>query len=244
MSVALNASARGRQEQTVVGALVRMVRAVGAVPSDHAVARPHVMILRFALVNLFLFGVVGVLALHGHIGRAVEADASGLVQIIAAVFVAGLVVCGYRIAEIGRELDCAREGDTSGPSRAADYVARVRGLEPGQQAMAAANLRLTLASRIAVVRYIANSLVLLGLIGTVVGFIIALSGVDPSTVSDIQAVSPMVAELVAGMSVALYTTLVGAALHLWLTVNYQILAAGAVDLIDALVRLGERHAGS
>ncbi len=40
-------------------------------------------------------------------------------------------------------------------------------------------VRLKLSNRIAFVHHKANSLVFLGLIGTVIGFIIALSGVDP-----------------------------------------------------------------
>lgn len=238
MSVA-NPAAYRREGGPVVGALNRLGRSMASAPVDTG---GHVVVLRFALVNLIAFGILGVLALHGHVGAAIEADMTGLVVIIGAAFLAGLVVCARRVVELGREIDCARRFDPSVPSRARDYVERVRGLDPGQQATAAAHLRLTFAGRIAIVRQVANSLVLLGLIGTVIGFIIALSGVDPSSVSDVQAVSPMVAELVAGMSVALYTTLVGAALHLWLTINYQILVAGAVDLIDALVRLGERHA--
>ncbi len=40
-------------------------------------------------------------------------------------------------------------------------------------------VRLKVSNRIAFVNYKANSLVFLGLVGTVIGFIVALSGVDP-----------------------------------------------------------------
>ncbi len=83
---------------------------------------------------------------------------------------------------------------------------------------------------------------LLGLIGTVLGFIIALSGVDPQAVAEVHQVAPMVSQLIGGMSVALYTTLVGSVLSLWLIVNYHILAGGAVKLLTGLVRLGEANA--
>ncbi len=69
--------------------------------------------------------------------------------------------------------------------------------------MIAGATRLQLSHRIAVVRHIANSLVLLGLIGTVVGFIIALSGVNPEKAVDFASVSPMVSTLIRGMSTAL-----------------------------------------
>jgi biopolymer transport protein ExbB/TolQ len=86
--------------------------------------------------------------------------------------------------------------------------------------------------------------VLLGLIGTVVGYIIALSGVRPEVVSDVGAIGPMVSTLIGGMSVALYTTLVGSLLNVWLMVNVRLLEGGTVKLLTATVELGERHAGS
>ena len=89
------------------------------------------------------------------------------------------------------------------------------------------------------VRQIAGSLVLLGLIGTVLGFIIALSGVDPERASDITAITPMVSTLIAGMSTALYTTLIGAVLNIWLMIDYQLLAGGTVKLITSLIDRGE-----
>ena len=79
------------------------------------------------------------------------------------------------------------------------------------------------------------------LIGTVVGFIMALGGVDPQTSGDVSRISPMVATLITGMSTALYTTLVGSVLNIWLMLNYQILAAGTVSLITAIVEIGEAH---
>lgn len=57
-------------------------------------------------------------------------------------------------------------------------------------------------------------------------------------------VSGMVATLISGMSIALHTTLVGAVLYVWLTLNYRILVSGTVDLIAATVELGERRAGA
>jgi hypothetical protein len=53
----------------------------------------------------------------------------------------------------------------------------------------------------------------------------------------------MVSTLIEGMSTALFTTLVGAVLNVWLMVNYHLLAGGTVKLITALVELGEEHAG-
>ena len=71
-----------------------------------------------------------------------------------------------------------------------------------------------------------------------IGFILALSGVDPSAVGSADNVAPMVSTLIAGMSVALYTTLVGSVLHLWLMINYRMLATGTMHLYNTVVELG------
>jgi biopolymer transport protein ExbB/TolQ len=82
-----------------------------------------------------------------------------------------------------------------------------------------------------VVKYIANMLVLLGLIGTVLGFIIALSGVSAESAGDVDAIQPMVGALLSGMATALYTTLTGAVLSMWLGLCYRVLATKAVMVI-------------
>ena len=51
----------------------------------------------------------------------------------------------------------------------------------------------------------------------------------------------MVSTLISGMSTALYTTLIGAVLSIWLMINYHLLATGTVKLITAITELGERH---
>lgn len=82
------------------------------------------------------------------------------------------------------------------------------------------------------VRHLAGALVLLGLIGTVIGFIMALSGVDPQAAGDVRSVAGMVATLVEGMSVALYTTLAGAIGNLILMLAYRmLLVRPATDML-------------
>ena len=75
--------------------------------------------------------------------------------------------------------------------------------------------------------------------GAVIGFIIALGGVDADSVANVDAIAPMVSTLIEGMSVALFTTLVGAVFHVWLTMCYQILATGTVNLANAIIEQAE-----
>ncbi|HEX7006955.1 MAG TPA: MotA/TolQ/ExbB proton channel family protein [Alphaproteobacteria bacterium] len=206
--------------------------------------RRHALLLRCALINIVAFALLGAAYVQGYVGKILAADDTYLCVLIFVVFLVGLAVAIRKIVETSRELDRVRNFNPLVRSCAARYLARTHGRGGDSRAMAAADLRLKRAHDIAIVRQIANNLVLIGLIGTVLGFIIALSGVDPDRASDVNSISPMVATLIEGMSVALYTTLVGSVLHIWLIVNYHMLATGTVELVTAIAELGERHARS
>ena len=202
----------------------------------------YLLLLRFGLFNLAACALLGMAWTQGWITQVMLADQTGLSVAILAVFTVGLALCAAKVWRVSSELNCLRDATACKGSWAKSYLREIRGRNAGSRAIMASALRAKVFVRIAVVRNIANSLVLLGLIGTVLGFIIALSGVDPQAASDVTAISPMVSRLLSGMSVALYTTLVGAVLNLWLTVNYQLLSSGAVALVVTLIGLGESHA--
>jgi hypothetical protein len=203
--------------------------------------RRYVLILRFALANLVGFALLGVAWVNGFVDLIRAGDDTHQCDLIFGVFLAGLVMCAARIFQASRELNAAREFDPAAPSEASRYVAKLAQCSPEGRGIVAGTLRLRLSHRIAAVRHIGSTLVLLGLLGTVVGFIIALSGVDPQKATEVSAISPMVSTLIRGMSTALYTTLVGCILNIWLMVNYRLLATGTVKLVTTITELGERH---
>lgn len=232
-----------RQDPAKVVAIPAQERDAEDAPRPHTTAaQKHLLMFRFALFNLAAFALFGATYLHGWINTVVVADSTKLSIAIFVVFLCGLTICVRKIWWVSTELNCVRNFNPCHRSWAAIYLSEVRGRGSGSRAIAGSALSVSISTRITVVRHIANSLVLLGLIGTVLGFIIALSGVDPSTAGDVRAVAPMVTNLIGGMSVALYTTLVGAVLNLWLLVNYHILMGGAAKLLTALVSLGEANA--
>lgn len=190
---------------------------------------------RWLCVNLFGTALMGVAYMNGWVQMAINADPTGIVMILGIVFVWGLAICGYKIWYINQDLNHIKNGD---PSECADWreynLLKKERKEVARGSLIEA-LKIKLFSNIAFLKYLANSLVIIGLIGTVVGFIIALSGVDPSIVSDVNAIGPMVSTLITGMSVALYTTLVGSVLNLWLTLNYHFLAKGLIDLVASIL---------
>ena len=122
----------------------------------------------------------------------------------------------------------------------ATHIERTAGKDADSRQTLAQALRLELSQNITIIRHLGSSLVFLGLIGTVLGFIIALSGVDPDLAGETENIGPMVSALIAGMSTALVTTLVGGLLNIWLMANYQLLTTGTVRLINTIVELGEK----
>lgn len=217
-----------------------------ALVPDRPRAFRYLLILRFSLVNLVAGALLAAAYLQGWIAPIFRTDTTHLSHLIGVVFLAGLALCAWRIVQTSRELNVAKEFDIFAPkpSRALAYITMVRGRGADSRMIAVQALRSRFAHRIAPVHHIANSLVVLGLIGTVIGFIIALSGVKPEVASDVGAVAPMVSRLIQGMSVALYTTLVGAVLNIWLMVDYRILASGTATLANTIIELGETHARS
>ena len=210
--------------------------------------RSFLLLLRFVVLNIGAVAVVSYGWMNGWISDVAKQDVTHIGSVILAVFVGGWIICFYKIIRCSIELNAARSRGRSIGTRVQWYLDMAEKTAGESRSAIADCLRSRLYSRISVVRLIANNLIILGLIGTVIGFIIALSGVEAERVADIASVGPMVSTLIQGMSVALYTTLVGAVLHVWLMMCYQILATGTVNLANAIIerseagRISEREA--
>lgn len=195
----------------------------------------YVLLLRAALLNLVALALIAGASLQGLVAPVFATDTTHLSVVIVLVFAAGLAVCLRRIVQLSRELNELKSPCPAADSRAGRFLQQARPADPQTRASLAGALRLKLSSRIAGVRQFANNLVLLGLVGTVVGFIMALSGVNPDTVGDVNAIAPMVSNLIEGMGVALYTTLLGSVLNIWLMLNCRLLETAAVSFVTQLV---------
>ncbi len=73
------------------------------------------------------------------------------------------------------------------------------------------------------VDWLATHVVRIGLLGTVVGLIVAFSAARAGGSADPDAIQPMIASVIDGMYVALYATLLGIATNLWLKINLRLL---------------------
>lgn len=205
--------------------------AIDASAPQRAKGRQGLLLTRYALINLVGLVALTVAWRHGFVDEVVLSDSSGLCIAIGIVFLWAIGTGAWRAWQLSAELDGPASGVEAGP-RLAYRMALRRGVDA---AVAAESLKSRLARRLSGLAHASGIMVTLGLIGTVVGFVMALGGVDAARVGDVSAIGPMVAQLISGMGVALYTTLVGAVFGIWASVNHRLLAGGAAQLYSAVL---------
>ena len=203
----------------------------------------HTLIYKWILGNSFAGLGLFVAWQQGWLALVVESDASYLSVAMAAVFGVFWFVSSYKAVTLDREVNRFRAGASQGVAHTyltmvEDLAGRDDGARKDQMTLAN-TLQARLLLAIQPVNFTANLLILLGLIGTVIGFVIAVSGLGDSLVDDdnAQRVRAVLAQIVNGMGVALFTTLVGSILGgIWLQVHYQLLfrasARLALDIIE------------
>lgn len=67
----------------------------------------------------------------------------------------------------------------------------------------------------------AESLIALGFLGTLLGIWSAFTGINQDQVGDVNAIGSVLATLLTGLGAALWTTILGAFLNLWLNANIR-----------------------
>jgi hypothetical protein len=161
----------------------------------------NLLIYRFILVNTLLFALTMALWWNGYLAPIFQTDLSHVTFAIAALFAVGWFGTAREIVVASRQLNAAKSGPT--PARESERDKDLAKVE-------------WLAS-------VSEWLVGLGLVGTVIGFIIALSSVDQSALLQASGAQSAVATLMSGMRTALNTTVLGASLAMWHEVNQRML---------------------
>jgi hypothetical protein len=162
----------------------------------------NLLLYRFALLNGLAASIAIALWSTGHVLPVFETDQSRLTVAIAALFAIGWLWSWKEAVAMSRALNASK----------------LDGVRPASEAVRDKALAKTewLAS-------VSEWLVGMGLLGTVVGFSIALSGIDQGAISNANGAQSAVTALMQGMRVALNTTLLGASLALWHEVNIRML---------------------
>lgn len=92
--------------------------------------------------------------------------------------------------------------------------------------------------------FFSDILMRLGLIGTVIGFVLMLSTVYELKDNDVQALKNLLGTMGSGMQVALYTTLTGLGGALLVSIQCQWLDRCADGLVSHIIKLGMQEANS
>lgn len=167
----------------------------------------NLLIYRFLVFNLLVFSFAGAAVWNGTATPIYATDASRITVLITALFAIGWAGTAYETWRIGRGLnDAKRNGPMAGSGTDRDKVL----------------------AKLAWLDDIANWLVSLGLLGTVIGFWMALP--DGTVSMDAKGAQSAVGGLMVGMRTALGTTILGAILAIWHEVNLRLLNTGVVVL--------------
>ena len=89
--------------------------------------------------------------------------------------------------------------------------------------------------------FIADLMIRLGLLGTVIGFIFMLGSVAQVSSVDIHALQQLLTNMSTGMRIALYTTLTGLAAGMLLGFQYRLLDQAVDRLMAEIIELSEVH---
>lgn len=162
----------------------------------------NLLLYRFIIFNSLAVAVAIALWWSGYLLPVFDNDQSRLTVAIAALFLVGWVGSWRKAATVSLKLNDSK----------------LKGPQPACAAQSDKDVAKTewLTS-------ISEWLVALGLLGTVVGFSMALAGVDQGAVSTANGAQSAVTALMQGMRIALNTTLLGAALALWHEINVRML---------------------
>ena len=196
---------------------------------------------------------------HGLLAQFLSTDTSYISVIIASGFLLASLHAGRRAWVVSSELSFAAQIDTKMTAASqvecdrdgrlhidgqpqkdcwltihASRVAATSGHEPGSRDALYAALEREISGPQENGWLIADMMVRLGLLGTVVGFIVMLASMNGAQDFDIATLRNMMTEMSAGMRIALFTTLAGITSGLLLGIQYRIAERGADALLSAI----------
>jgi MotA/TolQ/ExbB proton channel family len=207
----------------------------------------------FAAVLLWRYGLVGLM---------VRSDRTYISSLIAALYIVTCVHCFWRTRAIARESEAARRcrailsasdgakaldggAQTLPPGLVTDHI---RSLVTKAQTQGAGHIDQTLLLRTLADRlrgsnafgaFASDTLMKLGLLGTIIGFIIMLAPIAGLDAADKVAMKSSMGLMSDGMAVAMYTTLAGLVGSILIRIQYYMLDASTQRVFSDAVTLTE-----
>ena len=221
------------------------------------------------LTGVAVFGLV-VTWQFGLLQLMLNSDKSSISLVILVIYALFSVHCFYQTLYISRETNAAHrvehqisrgndllslegdrviiaDGSELAPSRVTEHIRNliVKAHKQGEmhidQSLLLSNLADSLRGRQSVGFFVADGLLKLGLLGTVIGFIFMLSPISTIDTFDVETLKRALATMSSGMAVALFTTLAGLVGGTLLKLQYYILDEGTAYLFNLITELTEVH---
>jgi hypothetical protein len=194
-------------------------------PVKAAARNAQALLLKSKFIVMNGVGVAGLALawINGWADMLLAEGRTGILVILFATFAVGSALSGWRLWKIATEIDLLKQGRGK--------VARIT----SERA-----LELKLFARISHIRHIANAIMMMGLIGTVLGLIHALLSIKGTSIGDAAAASAVIGGLIAGMGTALYMSLAALILSLWLNCNFQLLRTATANLAADIIERSRR----
>ena len=208
----------------------------------------------FATVLLWHYGLIHLM---------IVSDRTYISSIIGVLYIGASLHCLWRTIVIGREGDAGRRAarriDAGGVKFTAEgadalpsglVAEHIRDLARKAQTQGAGRLDQTLLLRALADRlrgsngfgaFASDTLMKLGLLGTIIGFIIMLAPIAGLDVADHTLLKSSMGLMGDGMAVAMYTTLAGLVGSILLKVQYYMLDGATARVFSHAVRLTETH---
>jgi hypothetical protein len=219
------------------------------------------LLLWMIFTGLSIFAAV-LLWRYGFIRLMVASDRTYISSVIGALYVGTCVHCFWRTRAIAKEAEVARrcrailsspdaaralEGDARAlpPGLVTDHIrnlvtkAATQGAGPIDQTLLLRSLADRLRGSNGFGAFVSDTLMKLGLLGTIIGFIIMLAPIAGLDATDKVAMKSSMGLMSDGMAVAMYTTLAGLVGSILVRIQYYMLDAATQRVFSDAVMLME-----
>lgn len=156
--------------------------------------------------------------LYGLVGTVIAADPTFITLGIMCLFGVAVLVTAYSAFQLNRERNSYQ-----------DVASELRRELISNKKDPISAYQVSLENRYSFYEWVQTILLTLGLIGTVVGIIMAFQSVDPSAIGDSGLAAGVISRMLEGMSVAFYTTLVGGIGYVWIKTTSFMLEYWSAD---------------
>jgi hypothetical protein len=230
-------------------------------PSEPSGAPPDwAPLLRWLVFTGFTVFAGLMLWRYGLLRLMLQSDRTYISSVISALYVGATLHCLYRTIAISREGERERRtaralgqagaeavfaAETLPEGLAGDHIrdlaekARTQGARRLDQTLLLRGLADRLRGSNGFGNFASDSLMKLGLLGTIIGFIIMLAPIAGLDVSDKSVLKSSMGVMSDGMAVAMYTTLAGLVGSILLKLQYYMLDSATSGLFARIVRLTE-----